>query len=301
MSHSFPAKILLFGEYGIIKGSKGIAIPLNSHYGQLVHADSASEISQKLKLDEFHQYLVESSLLSKAMDLNAFETDINSGCFFHSNIPQGYGIGSSGALCAAVFDKYAHNFERKDIYSNDELKYLKDMMALMESFYHGSSSGLDCLISLINLPCMIENRNKVSIIQKPSLESFGQFYLYDSGNARTTSAFVHDFLENYDRNSEYKMNINTFIDTTEKIIDSLLSGKIESFDKTFYELSRLQYLHFSQMIPERIKSLWLKGLETKEYYFKLCGAGGGGFFLVYSNKESFRKTVSSDYIRVDHV
>jgi mevalonate kinase len=29
--------------------------------------------------------------------------------YFDSSIPQGYGVGSSGALVAAIYDKYAHN------------------------------------------------------------------------------------------------------------------------------------------------------------------------------------------------
>ena len=31
-----------------------------------------------------------------------------SGMYFDSSIPQGYGVGSSGALVAAIYDKYAH-------------------------------------------------------------------------------------------------------------------------------------------------------------------------------------------------
>ena len=34
-SSSFLAKILLFGEYGIIKNSKGISIPFNNYSGSL--------------------------------------------------------------------------------------------------------------------------------------------------------------------------------------------------------------------------------------------------------------------------
>jgi mevalonate kinase len=29
--------------------------------------------------------------------------------YFDSSIPQGYGVGSSGALVAAIYDKYAQN------------------------------------------------------------------------------------------------------------------------------------------------------------------------------------------------
>ena len=42
----FYAKILLFGEYGIIKDSKGLAIPFNAYRGAL---KSSSELSGKSK------------------------------------------------------------------------------------------------------------------------------------------------------------------------------------------------------------------------------------------------------------
>ncbi len=34
---------------------------------------------------------------------------LKTGLYFDSSIPQGYGVGSSGALVAAIYDKYAKN------------------------------------------------------------------------------------------------------------------------------------------------------------------------------------------------
>ena len=49
----FYAKILLFGEYGIIKDSKGLAIPYNSYQGSLIisddQGDRAKESNEKLR------------------------------------------------------------------------------------------------------------------------------------------------------------------------------------------------------------------------------------------------------------
>ena len=33
------------------------------------------------------------------------------------------------------------------------------------------------------------------------------------------------------------------------------------------------------MIPEQFHALWKRGLETNDYYLKLCGSGGGGYIL----------------------
>ena len=40
-------------------------------------------------------------------DLAALKKDISLGLYFDSSIPQGYGVGSSGALVASIYDKYA--------------------------------------------------------------------------------------------------------------------------------------------------------------------------------------------------
>ena len=40
------------------------------------------------------------------------------------------------------------------------------------------------------------------------------------------------------------------------------------------------------MIPTQMRGLWSKGLESGEYVLKLCGAGGGGYILGFSDKLS---------------
>ena len=42
-------------------------------------------------------------------DLDTLKNDVETGMYFDSSIPQGYGVGSSGALVAAIYDKYAKN------------------------------------------------------------------------------------------------------------------------------------------------------------------------------------------------
>ena len=141
--YRFCSKILLFGEYTIIKGSRGIALPLSQYFGEFKQDKNEVKKKSTLDLGDFCDYLKGSNLLSNNLDLVSFSKDIKDGHYFASNIPQGYGVGSSGALCAAVFATYGKDFKRKDFYSSDELRFLKDIMALMESFYHGASSGLD--------------------------------------------------------------------------------------------------------------------------------------------------------------
>jgi mevalonate kinase len=32
-------------------------------------------------------------------------------------------------------------------------------------------------------------------------------------------------------------------------------------------------------IPEQFHAIWQKGIDTNDYYLKLCGSGGGGYIL----------------------
>jgi len=36
------------------------------------------------------------------------------------------------------------------------------------------------------------------------------------------------------------------------------------------------------MIPQEFHALWKKGIQTNEYYLKLCGSGGGGYILGFT-------------------
>ncbi len=282
MKELFSSKILLFGEYSIIKGSKGLAVPFSRYNGSLQIKRSVDDINEQLKLDDLYDFFKGSGILSKVLDIKSFKKDLDSGLFFDSNIPYGHGVGSSGALCASLYHKYAFDFERKTQYKSEELKYLQDLMALMESFYHGSSSGFDCLVSLVNRPILIEERNNVNIVDMPMLSSFGQFYLYETGIIRKTSPLVHQFLTDFDEDEAFRNSFHLFQKNSDDIISSLIADDKNEFKRLFCSISQNQFVNFSKMIPDNIKKFWEDGLETNEYFVKFCGAGGGGFFLVYA-------------------
>src|SRR5699024_9525022 len=165
----FYSKILLFGEYGIIKDSKGLSIPYNFYNGAL---KIESDLSEKKKqsnesLARFADYLseLESDVFPElSFDIEGMREDVRNGLYFDSSIPQGYGIGSSGALVAAVYDKYANNkITVLENLTRDKLIQLKKVFAEMESFFHGTSSGLDPLNSYLSLPILINSPENIEM------------------------------------------------------------------------------------------------------------------------------------------
>jgi mevalonate kinase len=110
----FYSKILLFGEYGIIKDSRGLSIPYNFFKGALKKDPDlkGKSLDSNRALKEYSRYLEklqETSPELVSFDLEALKADLDEGMFFDSSIPQGYGVGSSGALVAAIYDRYAHD------------------------------------------------------------------------------------------------------------------------------------------------------------------------------------------------
>ena len=104
----FYSKILLFGEYGIIEDSQGLTLPYSFYKGTLKFSDNQSDFEKKSNesLQKYSDYLANLELSKDfKIDVEAFKKDIEKGLFFDSNIPQGYGVGSSGALVAAIFEK----------------------------------------------------------------------------------------------------------------------------------------------------------------------------------------------------
>src|SRR5690554_7946310 len=96
----FYSKILLFGEYGIIKDSKGLSIPYNLFKGALKidehHTISTHKSNASLR--RFAKFLEELQTEKPDLvtfDMEALHKDIEAGLYFDSSIPQGYGIGRS--------------------------------------------------------------------------------------------------------------------------------------------------------------------------------------------------------------
>ncbi len=294
----FYSKILLFGEYGIIKDSKGLSIPYNFFKGALKVTETPDQeaIKSNNNLKEFAKYL--EGIQDKGVvkfDFKKLHGDIESGMYFDSSIPQGYGVGSSGALVAAVYDKYA--YEKITVLENltrDKLLKLKEIFGLMESFFHGSSSGLDPLNSYLSLPILINSKDNIEPAGIPSQSvenKKGAVFLLDSGIVGETAPMVGIFMENMKQEGFRNMLKNQFVKYTDACVDDFLKGDVKSLFSNIKELSHVVFDNFKPMIPKQFHGLWKKGIETNDYYLKLCGSGGGGYILGFT--QDFDKAQAS--------
>ncbi|RRQ50436.1 mevalonate kinase [Maribacter algicola] len=298
----FYSKILLFGEYGIIKDSKGLSIPYNFFKGALkTSSDSEKAKKSNQALREFASYLKELAITEPelvAFDFIAMDADIEEGMYFDSSIPQGYGVGSSGALVAAIYDKYAKDkITVLENLTREKLLSLKAIFGKMESFFHGKSSGLDPLNSYLSLPILINSQDNIESTSIPSqnLEGKGAVFLLDSGSIGETAPMVQIFMEQMKNEGFRNMLKDQFIKHTDACVEDFVNGNVKSLFGNLKKLSHVVLDNFKPMIPAKFHDLWKQGIETNDYYLKLCGSGGGGYFLGFTEDLEKAKKALKDY------
>ncbi|MBT8326101.1 MAG: mevalonate kinase [Bacteroidia bacterium] len=295
----FYSKILLFGEYGIIQDSMGLSIPYNFYKGKLHYdADTYSESNEHLRTYfTYLSYLENQGTALAKLDLARFKQDLLNGIAFDSSIPQGFGVGSSGALVAAIYDKYAVDKIDPENISKEELPRLKSIFGQLESHFHGKSSGLDPLICYLNLPVIIKSKEDLDTVGLPqeTTSSKGAIFLLNTQVPGETQPMVQLFMEKMKEKGFRNMVKTELKKYNDECITSFLKGDFSPLFTNLKHLSALLLQNFSPMIPDAFKEAWSNGIETGDYYLKLCGSGGGGYILGFTRDFEKAQIELKDY------
>ncbi len=266
-----PAKILLFGEFTTINGGDALAMPLALFQGQWKRGNDP-----KLQRDlaQFSAYL--EKLNYDFFEADLFQSDLEKGWYFDSNIPEGYGVGSSGALIAATLKKYGDN----DFLKSLPLTELKKIMAEIEGYFHGASSGTDPLVCYIGKTILIKGNGEIITLEnwkKPQTDY--QLFLLDTNHPRKAEPLIKWFLEQNEKTA-FQSNIRPQLLTINKqAIDAFLLNDYENLWSVMSKMSQLQFEYLPGLIPDFLKAAWQMGLDSDLYKMKICGAGGGGFMI----------------------
>jgi mevalonate kinase len=297
------SKILLFGEYSVLHNSMALVLPCDRYSGQLNfctdETDTKYAVQSNEYLKKFSGFIASHVDENFVLEVKQFEREIQNGLFFQSNIPQGYGLGSSGALVVAIFLRYL----KKAKGVKDELKgmtiekvqKLRQSLGHLESFFHGTSSGLDPLSIILNEPILYKNHHEVITTKLPTRDENGKnvVFLLNTGIARSTLGLMNRFHQLYkDPKFRDKFN-NDLVKITDDSINSFLNNQSSEFYQSLDKLAQFQLEEMSYLIPTPFEKLAKQGLKNGDYFLKLCGAGGGGFMLGYT--ENWEKT--TDYLK----
>ena len=264
--------MLLFGEHSVLIGSDALAFPFRKY-----------NMEWKPKNDE-HPSWLEAYIQFLSANCNEF-LDIHhliqwqEKYTINTNIPIGYGLGSSGALTAAILDICGSKYK--------DLSTLMTHLGIMESFFHGKSSGFDPLISYLNKP-ILRTSDNIAVLEYKKYKLPVTGYLVDSNINRTGKSTIQTFL---DESKKDPVLYGQLVQLNNQLIQAFLSQNNDQFKSLLVKVSEFQFDNMSYMIPDSLLSYWKVGLDTGDFLFKICGAGGGGYYYVFSDIE-IKNTIS---------
>ncbi|MFA9391896.1 MAG: mevalonate kinase [Prolixibacteraceae bacterium] len=281
MTNLFPSKIILFGEYSLVAGGSGLAVPYTHYSGELSFEAGPNSAISNQSIQQLFDYL-RTRIAPNIINLLQLERDLENGLWFDSNIPNGYGLGSSGALIAALYHRY-------QLEKATDLSTLKSHLASMESFFHGSSSGVDPLVALLQKPVILK-QNQVTELCDWSLEKLGfSLYLVDTGLKSKTISLVDWFKFSMLKERFNEATKHDYMLPNEAIITNIQQGLPIDFHHIM-EISRYQLEYLSPMVTDTFRKHFFAGLENTNFAFKLCGSGGGGFMLCFARDKKMAET-----------
>lgn len=280
----YYGKIMLFGEYSVIVGSKALVVPFNRFSGGWDNSlgDDVSETVQQSRRDlkTWLHHISSNPETSEILNTELFRKDLENGLYFDSDIPQGFGAGSSGALVAAAYERYSTEI------ITDNLPLVQRRLALLESYFHGNSSGIDPLACLLGKPILIDEIKQIHFVDLKSEQTGVSIFLIDSKITSKTAPLVEYFHQEMHTYSFFKKVDQIFIPAVNQAIEGIIKNETDQLFSVLKQISEFQLTHLKPMIPAHLEDKWRSGLETDDFTMKLCGSGGGGYMLVFAKNPS---------------
>ena len=275
MRDRYYSKVILFGEYSMIFDSTALMVPLKKFSAQWRFASSAQgSTASNASLKRFADYLSTLDDAKEIFDLQRLNRDLRYNLYLDSNVPSGYGLGSSGTLVAAVYDGYA-----KQKY-DDYLK-LKMFFGQMENYFHGSSSGIDPLQCYLGKPFKITPKN-VEILNDGFLRNDIHICLIDTKIKSNTKPLVEHFKAQRE-NPEFLKRFQTeYLPYVKKCINAMIWNDKKVFFSSLRLLTKGQLQFLRPMITDNTLDLFTSNYDFN-FGVKISGSGGGGYVLGFTD------------------
>jgi mevalonate kinase len=276
--HKIPSKVMLVGEYGVVIGGSALTVPFHTFHAQIRDAGMIPPGKEK-EASQSHYYLKQlfeyisglpSGSFQAPPDLTYFSDSLER-FWLEMTIPTGYGLGSSGAVSAAIYELFFRGAGDLDLVRQ------KEDLALIESYFHGKSSGVDALTCYRGTPLYFSSDGTIRPVEfDPAMIPGGyRFFLLNSGERFETGPLVKQFLHSLKESRFETLMREEYLVLNQKLIEALLGQREADPAMLVRVISDFQWQHFKPMIPECMFDAWIEGQVSNEYYLKLNGSGGG--------------------------
>ena len=287
---TYHSKIILFGEYSMIFDGTALMMSLTKFKAQWRNVSHLTEdqAASNASLQRFADYLSTLAEADETLDLPLFNHELQYNLFLDSNVPSGYGLGSSGVLVAAVYDRFAKQ-------RTEDLLRLKTLFGKMESFFHGSSSGIDPLQCYLGKPFHITPQG-VTPLPDNFIPKDLHVFLADTGKKSNTKPLVQYFKRKCEDADYLKAFQTEYVPCVTACIGHLTAGEKTAFFDALHRLTDGQLKFLRPMIPDNSIDLFLERPDFN-IGFKISGSGGGGYVLGFTDDiEKTKKFMEDDQL-----
>ena len=295
----YPISILLLGEYEIFQNSMAIAIPSSHYFGRFRKFESKTvqqaELADKSnrELKKLLLFLTDNLSRYQFIDLDRFEKDIHQGLYFESSVPNGSGLGNSGALTAAIYESYLY-YSR-----HNEFQSIKSDLSALESYFNGQSSGFYPLVSLLKKPLLMKGKsNVVYDIDLSDFFSNYTLFLINANSKENTDTPANFYMGKYQNRSFRKIIDNEYIPIINQTIEAVVSADYRSFETQISRYSDFQLAHFGEMIPQNIAVYFKHGIDSGDFYLKFCDSGKSGVNILGLTRN---RSKAETYFNLNHL
>ena len=289
MRERYFSKVILFGEYSMIFDTTALMIPLTKFSAQwrfASHLDASGGAASNASLQRFADYLSTMDMVKDIMDIQRLNHDLCFNLFLDSNVPSGYGLGSSGTLVAAVYDGYAKQ-------KTDDLLQLKTLFGKMESYFHGSSSGIDPLQCYLGKPFKITPEG-VQQLSDDFLKNGIHICLIDTKIKSNTKPLVDHFKQQREDAVFLNRFQSDYVPCVTSCIDSMIQGDTNLFFKSLKQLTKRQTEFLRPMITDNTLDLFTSDFDFN-FGVKISGSGGGGYVLGFTDDVERASALLKDF------
>lgn len=269
MRQSYPGKLLLFGEYLVLKQGAALALPEPRFESRWDNKEKPDE-----EIIKYVEHLEKQDQLTDYLNFTRLKKHVEAGWQIISDLPRHKGLGSSASIVAALYDRYK---TKKD--ADITMDELQEVFSNMESYMHGKSSGFDPLPIYFNQAVL--RKNNQSVLIKNDLPCLDQWKieLIDSGVEREDGKGVNRFLNRLEKDKKFATKIETLTKVNNKLVEAVIKNEKRIAENLLKTFSENQFFLFDDWIPEGMKQDWNDNRENDSSVYKMLGAGSGGYFL----------------------
>ncbi len=218
------------------------------------------------------------------------------------DIPARSGMGSSSAFTVGILNSlHALNgkmVSREELTReaiNVEQKLIKESVGSQDQTF-AAHGGFNIIEFLQNGEVFVEP----IIITPERLNAFeGRLMLFFTGLSRIASDIASDKIKNIPKNNQNLSRMKSLVDQAYKIIISP-NRDLREFGELMNETWELKKSLSDKVSNQEIEEMYDAAIKNGAVGGKLCGAGGGGFMLLYvepCNQQNIRKALKG-YLHV---